>query len=320
MALQPYALASLAAFKSTVNAGGTAKDEQIERALNTASRLIEAELGRRLRYRAPEEVAGAANIVASVAIATGSLTVAAQPSASRTLIVSVTDRDRSITAGTLTITGTVAGTAGSTETFDLSDGQSRYHGRKFFTAVSAAALTGVVGASSSDLITVGTSLGMVEYHDPGGSCRIRLGEWPVYAFAEINEDSNRDYASTTALDLTDDYEYSVRGVVTRVDSNSQPMAFESGYRAIKVRYSAGYGALSTIPPDLQDVCIRLAALGYKEYERGSLGQSAVSDQLGNFTRFSSSQITPEMRDALAEYRRPDIFTTTVERDFDEEAT
>ena len=65
MALQPYALASVADFKDTLNIGGPAKDDVIERCINAASRLIEADLSCRLRYRAPEEIEGAANIVAS---------------------------------------------------------------------------------------------------------------------------------------------------------------------------------------------------------------------------------------------------------------
>ena len=53
--LQPYALVSLTDFKDTLTVQGDAKNEVIERAISTASRLIEAELSRRLRYRAPED-------------------------------------------------------------------------------------------------------------------------------------------------------------------------------------------------------------------------------------------------------------------------
>lgn len=320
MSLQPYALASLAGFKDTLGVGGPGRDDVIERAINTASRLIEAEVGRRLRYRAPEEIAGAANIVAAVALtntASTSLTIAAQPSAARTLIVTITDSDRSVRAGTVTVTGTVAG-ASTTEVFDLADGQARYHGRKFFTAVASVVTLNVAGASSVDTIAVGTSLGMIEYHDPCGSARIRLREWPVYAFAEINEDANLDYAAATALTVTTEYQYSAAGEVTRVYSSGQPMAFESGYRAIRVRYSAGWGGLSTVPADIKDLCLRIAGAKVKEFERGSLGMSSVSDAQGNFTRLGAS-MTRDQRDELAEYRRPDLFTTTAERDFDEEA-
>jgi hypothetical protein len=320
MSLQPYALASLSDFKDTLGKGGTAKDDVIDRAINTASRLIEAELGRRLRYRAPEEVAGGANVVAAVALTnttSTSLTIAAQPSAARTLIITITDTDRSVKAGTVTVTGTVGGSS-TTEVFDLADCQSRYHGRKFFTAVASVVTLNVTGASSADTIAVGTSLGMVEYHDPRCSSRIRLRESPVYSIAEIYEDSNLDYASTDLLTVTTDYQFSVAGEVTRVDTDGHPQAFESGYRAVKVRYSAGYGALSTVPPDIKDLCLRVAGAKVMEFERGSLGMSSVSDAQGNFTRLGST-LTRDQRDELAEYRRSDIFTTTAERDFDEEA-
>ena len=316
MSLQPYALATLADYKDTLGVGGGAKDDVIERAINTASRLIEAELGRRLRYRAPEAVAGGADIVATVALTSATQTIAAQPSGSRTLIVSIVDPDRSINAGTVTVTGTVDGTAGATEAFDLSVKQARYHGRKFFTNISSIVTSGVVGASSSDTIAVGTSLGMVEYHTPV-SWRIRLREFPVYAIAEVNEDSSRDFATTTALTASTEYEFSTSGEVRRLYDNL-PTSFECGYRAIKVRYSAGYGAVSTVPADLVDLCIRLAGAKVQEFQRGALGTTSVSDQLGNFSRVAAT-LTRDQRDELAEYRRPDMFTTTGARDFDEEA-
>jgi len=316
MSLQPYALATLADYKDTLGVGGGAKDDVIERAINTASRIIEAELGRRLRYRAPEAVAGGADVVASVALTSATQTIAAQPSGSRTLIVSIGDSDRSIKAGTVTVTGTVDGTAGSTETFDLSVNQARYHGRKFFTAISSIVTTGVVGASSSDTIAVGTSLGMVEYHTPV-SWQIRLREFPIYAIAEINEDSSRDFAAATALTVSTEYEVSASGEVRRLYDN-QPTMFESGFRAIKVRYSAGYGAVSTVPADLVDLCIRLAGAKVQEFQRGALGTTSVSDQLGNFSRVAAT-LTMDQRNELAEYRRSDLFTTTGERDFDEGA-
>jgi hypothetical protein len=314
--LQPYALASLKDFKGTVNLAGKGKDDVIERALNASSRIIEAELGRRLRYRAPEEISGGANIVATVAISNATLTLAAQPTASRTLIVTITDADRSIHSGLVTVTGTVSG-ASTTEVFDLSAGQSRYHGRKFFTAIASVVTSTVVGNTSADTIAVGTSLGMVEYHDPCGEIRIKLQEWPVYSIADIYEDPNRDYAAATLLTATTDYESSTSGSVVRVLS-ALPIAWWSGYRAVKVRYSAGYGSLSTVPDDLKDLCIRLAGVKVAEFERGSLGTTSVSDNLGNFSRITAT-LTRDQRDELAEYRRGDLFSTTAERDFDEEA-
>lgn len=317
MSLQPYALTTIAEYKDTLGVGGGAKDDVIERAINTASRLIESELGRRLRYRAPEEVEGGANVVASVALANGALTIAAQPSASRTLILTVTDADRSIRTGTVTVTGTVGGVASQTESFNLADGQSRYHGRKFFTVIASIVVSSLTGSGTADTIAVGTSLGMVEYHTPEcGAARIRLLETPVYALAEVNEDFNRTYGSTTALD-SGDYEYGADGCMTRVVS-SWPFPFWGGYRSIKVRYSAGYGAISSLPPDLRDLCVRLAGAKVQEFQRGALGTTSVSDQLGNFSRVAAT-LTRDQRDELAAYRRPDIFSTTAERDFDLEA-
>lgn len=318
--LAPYALVHPDEFKRTITAQGGSKDDVIERAINTASRLIEAELGRRLRYRSPAEQENAANTVADVALAVGSLTVAEQPDSSgRTLIVSLTDADRSVKVGTVTVTGTVGGVAAQTEVFTLSDGP-RLHGRKFFSAISGITVAGVTQPTGgADTIRIGTSLGMVEYHTPRDPYTIRLLERP-YMIAELNEDPvDLEYAALTALVHDVDYRFAFDGLVTRIDSR-RAYAWRSGYRALKARYSGTYGALSTIPDDLRQLCISIAAPMYQEMNRADVGMQTQSDALGNFTRFGPSGVlTQGHKDALAEYRKPDLFYATGQRDFDLEA-
>jgi len=317
--LRPYALVSLSEFKDTLVKNGTGRDDVAERAINTASALIETETGYRLRYRAPEEVSGAANVVAAVTLDNGTLTIAAQPdSAGRTLIVTLVDTERKVDSGTLTVTGTVGGTAGQTEAFNLADGP-RLHGRKFFTAISSVVVADYAKASSSArTVAVGTSEGMVEYHTVcSGASRIRLME-RVYAVGEVNEDQGRDYDTTTALVEDTDYEVAQGSTLVRVTTRS-PWSWVTGYRAIKVRYSGGFGALSTVPDDLRDICIRVAGGIYQEWTRGMLGIQSQSDQLGNFTRFTAARLSDDAKDDLAPYRRGDIFSGTGERDFDEAA-
>src|SRR5688572_25489040 len=103
MALAAHALITLAEAKAYIPLTGAGLDTFLEQVIGSWSLEIEKLLSRRLVYRAPPEVDGAANIVASVAVSNTALTLAAQPSsAGRTLIVTVTDADNSISAGTIT--------------------------------------------------------------------------------------------------------------------------------------------------------------------------------------------------------------------------
>src|SRR5437773_11746984 len=110
MALPSFAQISLDELKRYIPATGNLLDRELEEAIALSSQDIEQEGlgGRRVVYRGPVEDDD--NIVASVAIANGSLTLAGQPnSAGRTLVVTKTDADRGLADGILTVTGTVVG-------------------------------------------------------------------------------------------------------------------------------------------------------------------------------------------------------------------
>lgn len=340
MAAPVYALASKAEFKEYFTVGGTAKDTLIDRILGRASLAIEGYLDRRVVYRAPSEVDGAANILASRAladetIASGSL--AAQPnSAGRTLIVTITDTDGSVTAGTVTVTGTVNGVAGTTEVFDIANGLVQ-HGVKFFTAISSI-VNAATGEAASDTIKIGSSLGYVEYHtlEPAGAVIPQTGtglyvgpsvldgerlyalERPFQQVLEVNEDTSRAYAASTKLVVDTDHLVSRHsGLLTRL-SGGLPSSWARGYRAEKLVYSAGYFGTANVPPDIKDVALRLAATIYKESDRQQFGQVGGADAAGNYTRFGPAVLDRSMREQLARHRRAELYVTGA-RDFDLEA-
>lgn len=323
MALKPYALVSLAELKEFLPAQGTLKDAALEAAINRASLIIEAYLDRRIVYRAPAEVDGAANIVASRTLTDetvpgGSIT---QPnSAGRTLIVTLTDADRSVTAGTVTVTGTVAGVAGTTEAFDLSLGAPLY-GVKFFTAISSVVVSGCAGQGAGDAYRVGSSLGYVEYHTVNPpSCELVALERPFRQVLEVNEDWSRLYATGTKLVENTDYELSgPRGIIRRTYPGKTLRSWYTWFRAVKVVYTAGFFTLANVPPDIKYEAMRLAALLFKETADGRLGVSSMSDAAQNITRFSPAMLTRESRDALTPHIRPEQFGRTGQRDFDLEA-
>jgi hypothetical protein len=313
-------MVTLAELRPWAKVTGTGGDTLLEMCAGVATKGIESFLDRRVVFRAPAEVSGGANIVASVAITNATLTIAGQPNAAgRTHIVTVTDADKSITAGLVTITGTVGGVAGTTEVFDLTNGLTQY-GVKFFTAITSIVVSGLVGNTGADFIKVGSSLGYVEYHfrdDTYGHgysgygygygsypCRGDLWtrERPIINILEVNEDPNRVYGSTTKLVEGTDF------IVSRNDgrllrwTGTGPTAWPYGQRIVRNTYSAGYFTAANVPMDIKEVCLSLADRIYKE--RGREGEMSHSDSLGTVTRFSPAFLTAPMREQLMPYRRP----------------
>lgn len=322
MALASYAQVTLAELKRYITAKGSTKDQELEDAIALASEDTEDALGgRRVVYRGPIEDDD--NVMASATLANGDSTptIAGQPnSAGRTLVVTRVDADRGLTQGTLTVTGTVAGVAGVTEAFDLTDGDE-LHGVKFFTAVSGLALTGVAGSGEGNTLRIGTSPGYTEYHSPCDSSVITPMEWPIQNVAEVNEDVNRTFPTATAL-TTAQYEirepYSARRRVARV-SSSLDFAFYSGYRVVKLRYSGGYRTQASVPSKIKAVCQELAAWYFQHADRKQFGLSASTDASGSRTFSGPPIITSGLRGRLAAYVRPE-FAVTAERDFSLEAS
>ena len=305
MALPAYALATVSDLRSEVSAGSGGADTLLERIIRRVSRRTENRVlrGRRVIYRAPIEVA--ALVVASILPANGGLAIANQPGGARTLAITITDADRSITAGTLTVTGTVDGVAGQTETFDLGAGVSELHGVKFFTAVSAAAIAGLVGAVDPDRIQVGTSKGYIEYFSPRGCVRqLRSIDWPIQYVAEVNEDLARLYAAGTALVAGSDYLLNARdGELTRLCPGTYGEGFWTyGPRTVRMTSSAGYAGLASVPEDITGFVLEASAAVFREITDRRQGVTDESNQITGHVARAIARITDDMAEDLAEYR------------------
>lgn len=141
-----------------------------------------------------------------------------------------------------------------------------------------------------------------------------LREWPIISITSVAESDDwpRDYSST--LSVGTNYAVSTsRGSLIRLDSFG-PSTWQVGWRGIKVVYRAGYSALANVPYPIRDVARRLAALIYKEVDRGQQGISSLSDALGNWTRFGPAKLNDDMKYELAPFRRPLFEPNTVERE------
>lgn len=306
--LPAYALASLSELKAEGLIGGSNTD-LAERSLARASRIVEEYLRRRIVFRAPTDDDD--RIVASTPAANGALTVAANPPApGRVLVVTV---GQGITGGTLSCQGTVAG-ANATKTFDLSLGVSQLYGVDFFTAVSAATISGLQGAGS---IKVGTSEGYVEYHTPAAAAdasKLWPLEYPIRSLLAVYEDSAREYAASTLL--TADQYIAGADVVRRV-SGPSPACWMDAWRAMKLIYAGGCFTAANVPADIKDVALRLAVRIYREADQKRQDAASVSDDRGSVTRFGPASLTEQMRAQLAPHRAWGAITG--ERDFDLEA-
>ena len=312
MALPDNALVTLAELKEFIPVEGTGKDSVLERAIGRASAAIEGEGagGRRLVYRGPVEDDD--NIMASATLANGASTpaIAAQPnSAGRTLVVTRVDADRGLTAGTLTVTGTVGGVAGTTEAFDLTQSEV-LHGVKFFTAISALALAGVAGAGNGDTLKIGTSAGYTELYSPsGGQSEVRPEQWPVRSVVQVHESYDRVFDATTLLVVTTDYELrnqgTIRRAIARLDGGLDS-TWTAGHRVVQARLSAGYKGPAEVPQKIRGVCCELAAWLFtrKEY-----GLTSTSDGLGSRSFSGPPMLTAGMKAELGEFYRAELLPT-----------
>lgn len=311
-------LVTLAEFTRYLRQQGANVDaaEEARASITDASRRIEGVCGRRLVFRAPV-AAGETLLANSQTWATGAIAIAAQPSADgRTLKVEWSVA----TAGTLSITGIVAG-ASKTVVLNVLDGLVQ-HVPDFFTGTVSATAAGTAGGGT---LTISPSLGYVEHHTfSSDTCRAHelvAMERPIIQVNEANEDYTREFGSSTRLVATTDYEVSAAsGKVLRV-SSKMAYSWATGWRAVRLTYSAGYRGPAGVPMDLKREALRVAALLYEEAIKHRVGVSSVTDATGNFTRFGPAGVPRETERALWAGGHVCMLVNggTGARDFDEEA-
>lgn len=316
--LAPWAHITLEEFKGecAINPTDTSNDAQNTGIINSVSSLIERYTGTRLMYRGIPDSPNDDNIVASVAIADGALTIAAQPLAPcRTPIVTITDADDSITAGTLTITGLDADGNAQVERVDLPTVGRIWRGMKAYSSFTSFVLSGTAGVTAVvDKIKVGSASPYYEYHTIlKARSEVFTLEAPVHQSIFLHEDSNREYSQSHArLILDTDYIVDkAAGRLKRV-TGSVPLDFLSGVRVLRHVYTAGFlddGRKNNVPGDLKRVCAQLCAFFWREIERKNQGVSDRIDMSAAVTRFANHMLTGshlnrEQRAELSGYRRP----------------
>ena len=162
-----------------------------------------------------------------------------------------------------------------------------------------------------ELISRGT---LTEYHTfRCFESELYLRDWPIIAVTDVAEDIARTYGTS----LTVNTQYIVtaqKGKLTRTwSATSGETAWQTGFRAVRVQYTAGYEEKEDVPDHIKDVCKRLVALKYREVDRKHEGLSGASDDAGNWTRFGTADLTDNMRKQIYTEKRNE-FSTTGERD------
>lgn len=157
---------------------------------------------------------------------------------------------------------------------------------------------------------------LTEYHtmeangDSIGITVLSLLEWPVITLTSVAEDTAWPRTYGTLLVSGTDYQANnPTGRIHRLASPGARYLWATGFRAIRVIYSAGYATTAAVPQRIKSVARRLAGVMWEEYKRDWRGVSSVSDQIGTFTRFSAANLSADMKADLVNERRIRVFET-----------
>ena len=137
---------------------------------------------------------------------------------------------------------------------------------------------------------------ITEIHD-GFEDKLFLKMYPVQAIASIYDDYDRVFATNTLIPSKDYGWDGENGIVYFPDYGK----LMGGYRGVQVKYTAGY-LTSTIPYDLEQVCLEIAGMIYKGRDTVGLASKSFSD--GSVAFFDKSQLSEIAKSIVGKYRRP----------------
>ncbi|MFK7088680.1 head-tail connector protein [Chromobacterium violaceum] len=128
-----------------------------------------------------------------------------------------------------------------------------------------------------------------EHRDGTGKDMLMFGAWPVTAVASVVIDGQpippaADFAASG-------YRFDELALVL------QGYRFARGRRNVAISYTAGY---AQIPADIEQACIDLVALRFKERDR--IGHQSKS-LAGETVTFYLGELSPAARAALAQYKK-----------------
>ena len=142
------------------------------------------------------------------------------------------------------------------------------------------------------------SRSLTEYYTVQSNRKITLKEFPV-TIGESNEfhlyeDAGRSFGASSEWNSGDYWVDEDSGIVW-LDSS----IFSTTGGNVKITYTGGY---STIPYDLEQVCIELIAKLYKDKQSGRFDIISISGPDGSVTLFEKA-LTPLQKATLKRYRK-----------------
>ena len=284
MAVGPYALTSLASLKSWIGITASTDDAVLEKAIDRATARIESYIGRQVMSRTYAEWRSGSGVdtirlhqwpVTQVTnVFTGNYAALVVSSADPTDIrasVSVNQE-----TGTNAVVLTRTQSDGTTTTTSLALG----------TYTTTAALATAIGSTAGFACSLGKNLRTVQL-------RPRAGADTVLATVTL-------FAADTASEYTYDYDTARLSIDPSwwaqwpMDRGTMPDAVKS----VLVEYTAGY---ATVPDDLEQACIEVAAMMYRDRRRDS---GLASESLGDYsyTRANRAEMDTTMASLLADWR------------------
>ena len=284
MAVGPYALTSLASLKSWIGISASTDDAVLEKAIDRATARIESYIGRQVMSRTYAEWRSGSGVdtirlhqwpVTQVTnVFTGNYAALVVSSADPTDIrASVTVNQET---GTNAVVLTRTQSNGTTTTTSLALG----------TYTTTAALATAIGSTAGFACSLGKNLRTVQL-------RPRAGADAVLATVTL-------FAADTASEYTYDYDTARLSIDPSwwaqwpMDRGTMPDAVKS----VLVEYTAGY---ATVPDDLEQACIEVAAMMYRDRRRDS---GLASESLGDYsyTRANRAEMDTTMASLLADWR------------------
>lgn len=134
---------------------------------------------------------------------------------------------------------------------------------------------------------------LTEYYDGDGTPKLMLEQRPINAMSSIYSDPDRDFAAASLVDSDDYQTYGDEGFIIFTST-----AVAVGSRVLKVTYNGGY---STVPYDLQQACIELAAITYENYKSHRTQLKSVSSDAG--TQSFEHGVPPFVKEVIAQYKK-----------------
>jgi uncharacterized phiE125 gp8 family phage protein len=143
------------------------------------------------------------------------------------------------------------------------------------------------------------STGYTEYYDGDGSDTLILNQFPVTALTSLNDDPNRAFGSTTAVNVTTDVILDGAAGVLHVWNGKA--TFFKGHGNIKAVYTAGY-SVTTLPYDLQ-LATKLSIAQLYKIRYGAQRFGVKSETIADRTvSFDYEAFPAEAKQILDHYR------------------